>query len=66
LRHPGYLWGENLTRVATLDIGDHIGWAQIEECMRLDAADRAALHSEVHWPEAADGAAAIVAMIALT
>jgi hypothetical protein len=26
---PGrsYLWGENLTRISTLDVGTHIGWA---------------------------------------
>lgn len=24
---PSFLWGENLTRVNALDLGDHIGWA---------------------------------------
>lgn len=55
---PSYLWGENLTRVATLDVGDHIGWVhpdliqQIEEVVRLNALDREALRSAVHWAEA--------------
>jgi hypothetical protein len=55
---PSYLWGENLTRVSTLDVGDHIGWAhpalvgQIEDNYRLNAADRDALRAGVHWSEA--------------
>lgn len=27
LSGPGFLWGEQLTNVSSLDIGDHIGWA---------------------------------------
>lgn len=27
LRGPGFLWGDRLTPVAAIDIGDHIGWA---------------------------------------
>lgn len=26
LRGPGYLWGDHLTNVSVLDIGNHIGW----------------------------------------
>lgn len=26
LRGPGFLWGDHLTNVSVLDIGDHIGW----------------------------------------
>ena len=57
-RGPSYLWGENLTRVSALDVGNHIGWAhpslvgQIEEHYRLNAADRAALSGGIQWPEA--------------
>jgi hypothetical protein len=56
-RGESYLWGENLTRVATLDVGDHIGWAhpelvrQIEDNYRLNAADRAALRGSIQWSE---------------
>jgi len=55
---PGYLWGENLTRVSVLDVGDHIGWVhpellgQIEETVRLNAEDRASLRSGINWQEA--------------
>ena len=55
---PSYLWGENLTRVAALDVGDHIGWAhtelvgQVEEAVRMNAADRTSLHGDIHWPAA--------------
>jgi hypothetical protein len=50
-----YLWGENLTKVSTLDVGNHIGWAhpelvrQIEKNCRLNDADRVALRSCLHW-----------------
>lgn len=27
LSKPGYLWGDRLTRVSAIDIGDHIGYA---------------------------------------
>src|SRR5438552_4164044 len=27
LRRPGWLWGCNTTRITSLDITDHIGWA---------------------------------------
>jgi hypothetical protein len=49
---PSFIWGENLTRVDALDIGDHIGWAhpellgQIKELVRLNAADRDSLGFE--------------------
>jgi hypothetical protein len=55
---PSFLWGENLTRVAALDVGAHIGWAhselvsQIEENVRLNAADRTSLRGGIHWPTA--------------
>jgi hypothetical protein len=58
LSGPGYIWGENLTRISVLDIGDHIGWAHpqlieaIHHHVRLNDADRHALTSGVHWPEA--------------
>jgi hypothetical protein len=58
LRGAGYLWGENLTRISILDIGDHIGWAHpqlielIEQHVRLNDADREALHRSINWPEA--------------
>ena len=54
---PSYLWGQDLTRIAVLDVGNHIGWAhpglvmQIEEVVRLNAADRASLHS-AEWSSA--------------
>jgi hypothetical protein len=55
---PSYLWGENLTKVSVLDVGEHIGWAhpelisQIEDAVRLNAADRASLRSGLDWPAA--------------
>jgi hypothetical protein len=55
---PGYLWGENLTRISVLDIGDHIGWSHpqlvdlIQEHVRLNEADRLALRGSIYWPEA--------------
>ena len=58
LRGPGYLWGENLVKVSAIDIGEHIGWVHpelvdlIEEQVRLNAADRAALRSSLHWENA--------------
>jgi hypothetical protein len=30
LRGPGFLWGDKLTNVSVLDIGDHIGWSDAE------------------------------------
>ena len=29
LRGPGFLWGERLTSISTLDVLDHIGWVDI-------------------------------------
>jgi len=58
---PSYLWGENLTRMSVLDVGDHIGWvypgliAQIETQYRLNEADRIALRDGVNWSEARSG-----------
>ena len=58
LSGPGYIWGENLTRISVLDIGDHIGWAHpqlveaIERHVRLNNADRDAIHANVDWPDA--------------
>lgn len=58
LSGPGYIWSENLTRISVLDVGDHIGWAHrqflevLEEHVRLNAADRAALRTNLNYPEA--------------
>jgi len=42
LRGPGFLWGDRLTPVAAIDVGDHIGWADtalVEAVIRLAAVD---------------------------
>lgn len=40
LRGPGFLWGDRLTPVSPIDVGDHIGWADaalVEAVIRLAA-----------------------------
>lgn len=42
LRSPGFLWGDRLTPVSPIDVGDHIGWADsalVEAVIRLAALD---------------------------
>ena len=52
LRGAAFLWGEDLTRVSVLDLGQHIGWAseelvmQIKTHMRLNCADRHGLDAQ--------------------
>jgi hypothetical protein len=36
LRGPGYLWGDGLTRISTLDIGNHIGWIDLDTVEAID------------------------------
>ena len=58
LAGPGHLWGDRLTAVSALDVGEHIGWVDhalaeaVAELARLPAADRRALHdaAEAHHP----------------
>jgi hypothetical protein len=44
LRGPGFLWGDRLTPVSPIDVGDHIGWADaalVEAVICLAALDGA-------------------------
>ncbi len=36
LTKPGYLWGGNLTRVRTVDLGGHIGWVDVPLARAID------------------------------
>jgi hypothetical protein len=54
LSGPGYLWGDRLARISTIDLGDHIGWvdrALAKAIIRLTALpeeDAAALLEASH------------------
>lgn len=51
LKGPGYLWGDRLTNVSAVDVGDHIGWVDealaelIIRFARLGKLDASALRS---------------------
>lgn len=60
LSGPGFLWGDRLTPVAAIDVGDHIGWADtalVEAVIPLvaldgDVAEPLRRSASVHHPPA--------------
>jgi hypothetical protein len=65
LSGPGFLWGNKLTNVSSMDLGDHIGWADPElaeaviELAGLDgeAAERLREAARRHHPDEGSPAA---------
>src|SRR5690348_2565799 len=45
LKCPGYIWGNRLTRVSYLDLGDHIGW--VDESLVTEIESLLDLHPDV-------------------
>ena len=64
LPSPGWLWGDRLVRVATIDVGSHIGWLDRELAGVIISHVRLPRHHAVHlWYAAceADGVAPSIA-----
>lgn len=48
LRGRGFLWGDRLTRVSAIDLGDHIGW--VDEALAERVIEAAGLDEEAAAP----------------